>query len=427
MKTESNLQTRRRTISGYEQILKNREEREAQELAEKEELQRKSLAEMAVISQNQIKAICHEIQVRYTAMVNAGKDMQEYQRQLNEKIKEEELFHSTTEDLYKTQKIDESQESKMALRRSAYHILPILDSFFAFLALSPIITAKIAHSSSFLANFAEGIGVASSLLLGYGLSVLSRFAVSSMSEDDSPRKRTLKLLATGLAMISLPLMYIIGEVHFSGGDNWTYTICFSLVSLIIQLLIVSGYKQQNEALYYFRIKEKNRKTEETRKADEAAIRSEIDEIRRKIQNLVSSFEKDYADFMQRFTELAAARDEHILKFGQEAKIYLNQLVIYIGNLFCFRRQVIPLYLAEDGSVLSMPFVDFPNVGGINEIYTISDFVHIDNMLKRTWQEVNLTETNRVLEERQKNVITAQDQTDEVPPAGKSDSPKGEIW
>jgi hypothetical protein len=75
----------------------------------------------------------------------------------------------------------------------------------------------------------------------------------------------------------------------------------------------------------------------------------------------------------------------------------------------------------------MPFVDFPNVGGINEIYTISDFVHIDNMLKRTWQEVNLTETNRVLEERQKNVIAAQDQTDEVPPAGKSDSPKGEIW
>ena len=427
MKTESTPQTRRRTISGYEQILKNREEREAQELAEKEELQRKSLAEMAVISQNQIKAICHEIQVRYTAMVNAGKDMQEYQKQLNEKIKEEELFYSTTEDLYKTQKIDESQESKMALRRSAYHILPILDSFFAFLALSPIITAKIAHSSSFLANFAEGIGVASSLLLGYGLSVLSRFAVSSMSEDDSPRKRTLKLLATGLAMISLPLMYIIGEVHFSGGDNWTYTICFSLVSLIIQLLIVSGYKQQNEALHYFRIKEKNSKIEATKQADEAAIRSEIDEIRRKIQNLVSSFEKDYADFMQRFTELAAARDEHILKFGQEAKIYLNQLVIYIGNLFCFRRQVIPLYLAEDGSVLSMPFVDFPNVGGINEIYTISDFVHIDNMLKRTWQEVNLTETNRVLEERQKNVIAAQDQTDEVPPAGKSDSPKGEIW
>lgn len=438
MKTTVQPETRRRNISDYERIIKAREEREAKDIVAQEELQRQNKIALAEASQGRINGICQDIQEKYTAMVNAGKEMKECQKRLNEKLKEDELFHATTAELYPVKKIDESQEHRMALLRVAYHGLPILDSIFAFLALSPIITSKIARSSSLLAGFAEPVGVIASLLIGYGLSLLSRLAVSSISEKDSSRVHTFKILATGGAMMCLPLTYMLGEFYFNDGQSWPYSVCFAFISLIIQLLMVFGYKQQNEALHYFRIKEQNKALEATKQADENAIRRETDEIRNRIQNIVSSFESDYAAFTQGFRELAAARDEHILKFGEEAKLYLNQLVIYIGNLFCFRRQVIPLYLATDGSVASMPFVNFPNVEGTHDIYTISDFLHIDSMLKRTWLDVSLAETNQVIEDRRSEALNAATATnsrngdsveaqivsDDNP---EDDDPQGSIW
>lgn len=406
MKTTVQHETRRRNISDYERIIKAREEREAKDIAVQEDWERQNKMALAEASQGRINEICQDIQEKYTAMVNAGKEMKECQKQLSEKLKEDELFHATTPELYPIKEVDESQDRRMAILRVAYHGLPILDSIFAFLALSPIITSKIARSSSLLSGFAEPVGVITSLLIGYGLSLLSRLAVSSMSDKDSPRVHTFKILATGGAMMCLPLTYMLGEFYFNDGQSWPYSVCFAFISLIIQLLMVFGYKQQNEALHYFRIKERNKAMEATKQADENAIRRETDEIRNRIQKIVTTFESDYAAFTQKFRELAAARDEHILKFGEEAKLYVNQLVIYIGNLFCFRRQVIPLYLAADGSVASMPFVNFPDVEGTRDIYTISDFLHIDSMLKRTWLEESLTETNRIVEERKSESLNA---------------------
>lgn len=423
MKTINDYQTHRRSISDYERILKSRQEREAQKLADKEEQQRIAKANMLTASQKQINTLCHGIQVRYTAMVNAGKNMEESQKMLQEKLKEEKLFQETSEEIYPIKEIDENQDRRMGLLRVAYHGLPILDSIFAFFALSPIITSKIAHSSSFLAGFAEPVGVVASLLIGYGLSLLSRWAVSSMSENDSPRTRMFKTLATGGAMMCLPLIYVLGEFYFNNGQSWPYSLCFAFVSLIIQLLIVFGYKQQNEALYYLKQKKQNETNITKKKATANEIGKEIDGLHNKIQNIVSSFDQDYAEFTREFRELAAARDEHIVRFGEDVKLYLNQLVIYVGNLFCFRHPIIPLHLASDGAVAVMPLLEFPDVKGVHNIYTISDFVHINNMLERTMNEVNLAETNRAIEENQSKSIDTPKPSDDVSDV----SNKGNNW
>lgn len=415
MNTVTTPQTRRRTISGYEKILKTREDREAQELVAKEEQQRMAQANMMHDSQMQINALCKTIQERYTAMVNAGKDMTDCQNQLREKLKEEELFHDTADELYPLKEIDESVERKMTIRKIAYYGLPVLDSIFAFLALSPILISKIGNSSSFLAGFAEPAGIIASLVMGYGMSLLSRLAVSTMSENDSAAVRALKRVATGGAMMCLPLMYILGELHFNGGHSWPFTICFAIISLVIQLLIVSGFKQQLEALYYFHMKEQNRATEAAKQADADAIRKEKDNIRSRVQNIISSFEQDYASFTRNFIDLDQARNEHILKFGEEAKIYLNQLTIYVGNLFCFRRQVIPLYLAADGSVATMPYVDFPNVNGAREIFASGDFVNLQNMLSRVWMDSSLSDTNRIVAEHHAGALNTPQPSDPAQP------------
>lgn len=435
MNTVATPQTRRRTISGYEKILKTREDREAQELVAKEEQQRLSHVNMVLASQQHINALCQVIQERYTAMVNAGKNMKtlegkkpNLEKESEEKLKEEDLFHDTADVLYPLKEIDESAERKMAIRRMAYYGLPVLDSIFAFLALSPILISKIGNSSSFLAGFAEPAGIIASLVLGYGMSLLSRLAVSTMSENDSPAMRALKWVATGGAMMCLPLMYILGELYFNGGHSWPYTICFAIISLVIQLLIVSGFKQQMEALYYFRMKEQNKATEAAKQADADAIRKEMDDIRKKDEinnrdkdNIKSSFERDYASFTQNFRDLAAARDEHILKFGEDVKLYLNQLVIYVGNLFCFRRQVIPLYLTEDGSIDTMPYIDFPNVNGAGEIYVSDDFLNIQYMRSGSWLDSSLAETNRIIENHQASALNTPQPSDVAQPESASSS------
>ena len=100
-------------------------------------------------SQKHITDLCKEVQDSYTEMVNAGKNMRQIQEELNEKEKEEELFHKTADEIYLLKDVNEDDMPKMKLRRIAYYGLPILDCIFAWFALSPIITAKIGSMGTF--------------------------------------------------------------------------------------------------------------------------------------------------------------------------------------------------------------------------------------------------------------------------------------
>jgi len=412
-----NTPTRRpSSLFGYEKIVKDRdtrvfEEKAAREKAEQkallsaEEQKRLALEEEMTATQKFINTLCESIQRSYTAMIDAGKKMRRNQDVLAEKLKEEQLFHETSDELYKYAEVDESLSRKMKLRRFAYYALPVLDCFFAYFALYPIVTSKLADLDSAIAGFAVVIGAILSVFVGYGISMISRLGVSSLEDNDSSDSmKWLKILAIAGAVLSLPMMYIIGEIAFNGGTDWTYSGGFAFMSLVIQLLIVTGYKKQLEALTYFHTKKENEKVKAIKESDENAIRSEIQALKSKQESIISTFNSEYSSFTESFRNLAMARDEFMRKFGHDAKYHLNQIVIYIGNLVCFHRMVIPLYYEANGAVATIPLVDFPNVVGCREVIINKDLIYLDYMLRYTGTDISLKETFQAIEEQRKNAL-----------------------
>ena len=425
------------SLFGYEKIVKDRntrilEENAAREKAEQEaflyaeEQKRLALEEEMTAAQKFINNLCESIQRSYTAMIDAGKKMHRNQDELAEKQKEERLFHETSDELYKYVEVDESLSRKMSLRRIAYYAYPILDCFFAFFALFPIVTSKLVDVGS-----AVTVGFVSSFVVGFLISLLSRWGCSSIDDNESSDfMRVLKKLAIVGGIISLPMMYIISEISFNGGTNWTYSGGFAFISLIIQLLIVTGFKKQLEALTYFDTKKENEKVKAIKENDENAIRSEIQTLRSKEEGIISSFNSEYNSFTELFRNLVMARDEFMRKFGHDAKYYLNQMVIYIGDLICFRREAIPLYYEANGNVATIPLVDFPHVTGGRELFINNDFVYLDYMMQQTGTGVSLSETLQAIEEQRRNTLSPLEsdtiesaetvETEEVTPTGAED-------
>ncbi len=388
-----NTQSRRKSMSGYQTVLKNRDNRESLRQKSEEEETRKSLVLQQENAQKVINEQCKEIQNHYTDMVNAGKNMRQLQDQLEEKMMEEKLFQETADELYAQTDIDESNVHMMKLRKSAYHILPVLDCFFAFFAMYPIITSKFADASEGSKALVVPIGAALALVVGYELSFLSRFGSSSFDDGDKPSGMVIiKKAAMILSMFALPLMYIIGEVCFNGGESWTYSASFAIISLAIQLLIVSGFKKQIEALKYFEIVKHNNDAKMARNKDENTIKSEIIVIKEKMQNLINSFNTTYNKFTEKFAELAASRREFMTHFSKESEIYLNQLVIFFGDLVCFRREVIPLHHEGNGLISILSPVNFPHVAGSMDINNSYDYVYLEYMLQKTKPGLSLSET-----------------------------------
>ena len=392
MNTMVNTPTRRpSSLFGYEKIVKDRntrvsEENAAREKAEQEALlsaeeqKRLALEEEMTTAQKFINNLCESIQRSYITMVDAGKKMRRNQDELAEKQKEEQLFHETSDELYKYVEVDESLSRKMSLRRFAYYALPILDCFFAYFALYPIVTSKLADLDSAVAGFAVVIGAILSVFVSYGISMISRLGVSSLEDDGtSDSMKWLKKLAIAGAVLSLPMMYIIGEVAFNGGTDWTYSGGFAFMSLIIQLLIVTGYKKQLEALTYFHTKKENEKVKAIKESDENAIRSEIQALKSKQEGIISTFNSEYNSFTESFRNLAMAR-------------------------VCFHRIVIPLYYEANGAVATIPLVDFPHVAGGRELFINNDFVYLDYMMQQTGTGISLSETLQAIEEQRKNSL-----------------------
>lgn len=410
--------TRRESILGYQKILDDMNTRKEREAAVREETKKKALldaeekkqlaleAEM-VAAQKIINTLCESIQQSYAAMISCGKNMRINQNEIAKKEKEEDLFHQTQSEIYRTKDIDSSLSSKMKTRRIAYYALPILDCFFAYFALYPIVTSKLADLDSAISGFAVLIGAVLSIFVGYGVSVISRLGVSSLEDDKtSDSMRALKKVAIACSVFALPMMYIIGEVAFNGGTQWTYSGGFAFMSLLIQLLIVSGYKQQIEALEYFRAQKENEEVERVKESDENAIRSELQSLKDKSKQIIATFNTEYTSFTESFRNLAIARDEFIRRFGQDAKYYLNQMVIYIGDLVCFRREAIPLYYDNNGHVATLALVDFPHVDGGRELFNNNEFVYLGYMMQHAGTEISLTETMRAIEAERINRLSA---------------------
>lgn len=405
-----NISSRRKSIAEYDAILNKLKEQQVQEASIEEEQRNRTNNEMESESQRKINVLCNAIQRSYMMMVKEGQKLEhsqvELEKELPQKMKEAELFYATVDEIYPYKKLDESLLRKMRLRRIAYYLLPVLDCFFAYLALFPIVTSKIANLSPMLSGTAEIIGVFFSIAVGLGVSLISRFGVSSLEDNDNWNiMKWIKIVAIIGAVFALPSMYIISEVTFNGGEQWTYSGCFAFISLIIQLLIVSGYKRQIEALMYFQEKVQNESVKHIKEADEDALSQEIKSIQDSTENIISSFNKEYVNFTENFIQLAEASDEHIQRFGKAAKYYLNHMIIYFGDLVCFNHDVIPLLYHNKGTESIIPFADFPRVYCDQAYLALNDYKNLDYIMQRAHMGVSLSETIREIESHHSKVNT----------------------
>ena len=414
MKKDYAATSRRMSMVGYKRVNDKIEERKAEEFAN---LQKEQAAE----SERKLQAIEEEKQQdqlkinetvgtvndSYDRMVSEGKAFQKNESDLNEKLKEEEMMHATSEEVYKTKDIDDTASFKMHIRRLAYRILPVLDCFFAFFAILPILTSKFVETRLLDEHTTVVIGAVLAILVGYGLSIVSRLAVSSIDEDNDSfdSMRVLKKLAVGGSMLALPLMYVIGEITYGGSENWAFSGGFAFMSLIIQMLIVSGFKKHMEALEYFKTKAYNERAKADFEHDKNAIKSEKEKIKADGEVIIANFREAYNTFTTSFRELAFAIQEYQKKYNIDPYYNLNQLVLYIGNLICFRREVIKLH-RDGGYVSSMSTIDFPNVMGGEQFRVNNDLVYLDYMIKYTGSGISLSETINRIEEQRNRIHTS---------------------
>ena len=405
MKPSAPIQTRRRSVGAYTNMEKKREMLDAQALAVKNELNRRSYEDRIDASQNKINALCKGIQTSYTTMVNAGVEMQKCENELAEKMSEEGHFHATADEVYPLKEVDETVSHKMFFRRISYYLLPLADIFFAWFALYPLIALKCQDLDEIISkDGVRALGAGLAIAAGLLLSLLSRMAVSSLDKKDKwDFEKVLRVVGVGASMLCLPMMYIVGQVVFIGGDNWTYSGCFAIISFIVQLLIVSNFEKQNEAFKYFQDVKHNKQELAIKDADEQSIRDEILTLKTKIQGIISAFRQEYSKFDGLFRDLAIAIDEHTQKFGKEPMCYLDQLVIYFGDYVCFHDERIPLRYASNGKVSALSPVAFPYVSGGQDIFVSNEFVILNYMMGKANVGLTLSETIRAINEKRDNI------------------------
>lgn len=381
--------TTRRTVEEMQNILNDRQAREAaaqraQELAAREarEEQRRIAHEQLInSSQETINHLCQTVDDQYNGMVSTGKAYIRNESKVAAKQKELNLFAETVNELYPVATIDRSQEQKMKNCVRAYKSLPWLDAILAFFAIYPIMTSKLVSET--LPFNKEALIVAGAIIsvgMGAILAMVSRLAVAGMSNNDA----TVNKILAYISVIILPMMYILGGLEFAEGRDWTYNIVFAIVSLFIQCLIFAQFKHHVAAFAYFKKMEEVDKQIAKRESDERAIREELQSTKNERERLLNVFNQHYNEFCASFRNLVINYESHKRKFGEEASVPLNQIVIMVGNMQVFQYERLPLKRRADGSIATMSSAI---LGGtercFNELQngTISSLGIIDLMLR----------------------------------------------
>ena len=111
-----------------------------------------------------IDTICKNVSDNYVEMAHFGKLMHENQRNVHKKQNELVRLYKAKDLLIKESGSERGILTQISLLKSSYFLLPILDVLFAWMALKPIMIAKLADYGQ---TFAEVIGMI--MALGFGL------------------------------------------------------------------------------------------------------------------------------------------------------------------------------------------------------------------------------------------------------------------
>lgn len=338
-------------------------------------------------------ALCQQVSGSYRSMVNCGKLMREKQNELREKELEQRKLCEAKEILSSESKVN----TEYAFRSLAYYLLPVMDTFFAFFAIRPIITSKIADLGG--ETFAIVVGAFMTILVSILVSLLSRIAMSSLKEENKWKKSV--VLASTLL---LPLMYVVGEIIFNSGKTWAFSGCFAIISWVIQLIIVAGYSNQREALNIRKANSGNTEMNRTVKNSEKAVGRKIDKIRSEIEKIKKDFKAAENDFIAGFRKIVDLRQSYKSQYGDELSYCLGQVITWLGNVICYHCEALPMRYTN-GVVESVVILD--SVGGSERIYFNKDLEVISYMYNEIGSENSLDEYIGTIE-RQRRKACQQD-------------------
>lgn len=352
--------TSRRSVEEMQNILHNREVREAaeqrtqeqaaREAAEAREEQRRIAHEKLLeSSQRAINDLCDTVNSHFDMMTKTGEDYLRNEGVAAKKQKELNLFVEVADDMYPVEKIDQTKEMQMRNRVKAYKSLPFIDFLFALLAIVPIFINEF-HNLAPMANDAVIIigGIAISLPLGFMLACITRLAMAGINENDNIFQKTVPYVS----ILILPGMYLVGANIFATG--WLYNVVFGAVSFLIQLFIALQYKNHMEAFAYFKkLDEVNKKLAE-RETNERSIRDEVKQTSDERERLLGVFNQHYAEFCVSFRKMVVEYESYTRKFQEPYNVPLGQLEILFGDMQCFQHERLKLQRNEDGSIATMP-------------------------------------------------------------------------
>lgn len=295
--------------------------------------------------QRLISALCKKVGDSYGQMAHFGKLMHENQRDLQKKQEEQSRLYKVRDLLLKGSSSSRGDSVENGLLRASYYMLPVLDVIFAWLALKPIMISKLADYGE---AFAETAGLLLSVAVGFGISLLSRFAMPAL--DDM---KWWKLPWIALSVCALPMMYVISEITFNGGRSWVFSGCFACISFLIQLSIVFLYRKHIGALQ--QKKDGSADIRKTVRRSEKALRKDVKRLQSQARQIKKDFRRSLDEFTGGFKDVAERCERYANEYGQRPSCMLGLAATWLGNEICYQREALPLN-GDVSSVYKMPFV-----------------------------------------------------------------------
>lgn len=407
LKAAMNTTTYIRPVAVMENSISAQKALKAKEELTKVELAKKEAEEIEATSQERIKNLCDSIQPLYHKLTNARRHMEQAQGELDYIVnKESPIFYASEDEIYKHVHVDTSILPTMKIRKLGYYLLPAVDCILAFMAILPIVTWAVGGD---LGPMQVVVGAVGAIILGIIFSILGRISMSGLVKKDSQKEDNLRWLKVGGAISSvfvLPIMYVISEITFNGGEKLAYTIGFGFVSLIIQSIMISQYEAQVEAINYFQDLRKAKDLDTEKKAAEHEMEGKTKAAKDKVQNIMNGFEQNLVMFDADFRHLTAAVRDHIRITKKTPSYELGQHVIAFGNIYCYRRIALNFITEEDGAISVMGPVELPGMEGAREIFQSPDFVNLNYMMKYVPNGIDLTPTAQAIEAGQQKLVSS---------------------
>lgn len=306
----------------------------------------------------------------YDEMAFIGKEFYNKQSTLREKKQEQGQLYKAKEILMQDSESINTESHESHLLRGAYLMLPIIDTIFAWNALRVIMSAKFASYGETVAIMA---GTTFAVVIGYFLSLLSRYAMASIE-----RKWWTPAVII-CCIVILPMLYIVSEIAFNGGTDWVYSGSFAFISLMIQTIIVLGYRKMMRSMNLHtcgtaEIQRNLKKTEKVLKKEIKKLQDEADKLKVDFKNAADTFKTVFRD-------IVAAYENYTSEYEHRPLCPLGLSATWLGNNLVFQREALPILChnnAENYLTKDLGYIIYMYNNNVD--VSLNEYLNIENPL-----------------------------------------------